>query len=56
MNSMQLSTNKNMNKNLIRIDGKVFARTLAFGNQKAKVVFQNKKAYNRKKLNKQPCE
>lgn len=45
-----------MNKNLIKIDGKVFSRTLAFGNQNAKTVHKNRKAYNRKKLTKQPCE
>ena len=47
---MSGSRNK-MNKNLIRIDGKVFARTLAFGNQNAKVVFKNKRKYDRKKAN-----
>lgn len=49
MNSTKLSTNKNMNKNLIKVGNKVFARTLIFGNQKAKTVHKNKKAYDRKK-------
>ena len=39
-----------MKKNLIKVDGKVFAKTLQFGNRKKKVVFKNKKAYNRKSL------
>lgn len=39
-----------MSKNTIKVDGKVFQKTLQFGNRKKKVVFKNKKAYNRKSL------
>ena len=49
-------TNTNMNKNLIKVGNKVFARTLTFGNRNAKVVFKNKKKYDRKKQNKQNWE
>lgn len=39
-----------MNKNLIKVDGKVFAKTLAFGNQKAKSVHKNRKKYDRNRI------
>jgi hypothetical protein len=38
-----------MNKNLIKIDNKVFAKTMAFGNRKAQTVHKNRKKYDRKK-------
>jgi hypothetical protein len=39
----------NMKTNLVRIDGKVYAKTLTFGNQKTKTVFKNRKKYDRNK-------
>ena len=36
-------------KNVIKIDGKVYAKTIAFGNRKAKSVFKNRKKYDRRK-------
>jgi hypothetical protein len=40
-----------MKKNLISVDGKTFAKTLAFGNRNKRVVFANKRKYNRRKVN-----
>jgi hypothetical protein len=42
-------TNTNMSKTLIKVGNKVYAKSLSFGNQKAKTVHKNKKAYDRKK-------
>lgn len=42
-------------KNVIKVDGKVYAKTLAFGNWKAKSVFKNRKKYDRRK-NKFSCQ
>jgi len=39
-----------MKDRLVRVNGRVFAKTLAFGNRKAKTVFKNKKAYDRNKI------
>ena len=36
-------------KDLIQVDGRSFQKTRLFGNWQAKVVFRNKKSYNRKK-------
>lgn len=35
--------------NLIKVGGKVFAKTVAFGNWKKKTVFKNCKRYDRNK-------
>lgn len=32
----------------IKVDGRVYAKTLQFGNRNQKTVFKNKKAYSRK--------
>ena len=36
----------------VKVDGKVFAKTMQFGNVRELNVFKNKKKYDRKKLNK----
>ena len=38
-----------MKTNLVKVEGKVYAKTLTFGNQKAKTVFKNRKKYDRNK-------
>lgn len=43
------ATTFNMKTNLVRVEGKVYAKTLTFGNQKAKIVFKNRKKYDRNK-------
>ena len=40
-------TTFSMKTNLVRVEGKVYAKTLTFGNQKAKTVFKNRKKYDR---------
>ena len=40
----------------IRVDGKVFAKTLVFGNQGQKTVFRNRKKYNRNKAKNESYE
>jgi hypothetical protein len=46
---MNIMSGSNKKKNLVKVDGKVFAKTLRFGNQKSKTVHKNKKTYDRKK-------
>jgi len=40
---------KPLNENLVKCGDKVYAKTLVFGNWKAKSVFKNRKAYDRNK-------
>ena len=39
-------------KRLIKVGDKTYERNIQFGNRKKKIVFKNRKAYDRKKLNK----
>ncbi len=39
-------------KRIIRVGDKTYERNIQFGNRKKKIVFKNRKAYDRKKLNK----
>jgi hypothetical protein len=43
-----MKTKSFSSKRTIRIEDKVFAKTLRFGNQKVLTIFRNKKKYNRK--------
>ena len=37
-------------KRIIRVGDKTYERNIQFGNRKKKIVFKNRKAYDRKKL------
>ena len=58
MSIMPGSTNnkKIMNNNLVKVDGKVYAKSLRFGNRKQKSVFKDKSKYDRKSLKNIPFE
>ena len=34
-------------KNIIKVDGKAYSKTLQFGNQAYRTVYKNRKAYDR---------
>ena len=50
------SNKKTMNRNLVKVDGKVYAKSLRFGNRKQRTVFKDKSKYDRKSLKNIPFE
>lgn len=45
-----------MKANVVEVDGKKFQKTAQWGNRKLRVVFKNRKKYNRKSFKKELCE